>query len=90
MHRSQVQFQKLGDQLVSATTTSGGNEEDSNINIVSDGETTGYHAISPWNEVQNNSSPRKKSSSVKRDAADESARGDNLFGMSVHKALWNV
>ncbi|KAF2284995.1 hypothetical protein GH714_034209 [Hevea brasiliensis] len=59
--RSQVRLQRLGDHLGSDTTINGGNEEDSSINIVSDGEAPGYHTVCPPNEVHNNHSLARKS-----------------------------
>lgn len=54
----------MGDQLVSDVTGAGGNEEDSSINIVSDGETTNYRLVNLQNDMQTDmqtvSSPKKK------------------------------
>ncbi|XP_020539438.1 zinc finger CCCH domain-containing protein 13 isoform X2 [Jatropha curcas] len=89
LKRSQVRLQKLGDQLGSGSATAGGNEDDSSINIVSDGEAPGYHATSLQNEVQNNSSPGKKGLRVKHDTAEEVAKA-NLNGGGYHTATNGV
>lgn len=80
MYRSQIRLQRLGDHLGSDTAT-GGNEEDSSINIVSDGDAPGYHAVCPQNDVQNNYSPGKKVLFVKHDTAEELAKCGNFFDM---------
>ena len=52
MCRSEVRLHKLGDELASDINKIGVNEEDSSINIVSDGEATGF-PVNPHNEQQN-------------------------------------
>ncbi|GAV81303.1 hypothetical protein CFOL_v3_24761 [Cephalotus follicularis] len=52
LRRSQVRLHKLGDQLGPVTTRTAGNEEDSSINILSDGERISYPIINPQNEKQ--------------------------------------
>ncbi|KAG8642327.1 zinc finger CCCH domain-containing protein 13 isoform X2 [Manihot esculenta] len=83
LKRSQIRLQRLGDHLGSDTAT-GGNEEDSSINIVSDGDAPGYHAVCPQNEVQNNYSPGKKVLFVKHDTAEELAKCGNLTNGGVY------
>ncbi|CAN0896984.1 Zinc finger CCCH domain-containing protein 40 [Linum grandiflorum] len=68
--RSQARLQRLGNQLGSCLSGTEGNEEDSSINIVSDGENTNHVNIKR-NEVQNFSSLSKKSLSRKWDVVDE-------------------
>ncbi|XWS54310.1 hypothetical protein CRYUN_Cryun10bG0079300 [Craigia yunnanensis] len=60
LKRSQARLQKLGEQLVLNISGTNGDEENSNINIVSDGETNGFHMSYPQNEIRGNSSPSKK------------------------------
>ncbi|EEF46680.1 zinc finger CCCH domain-containing protein 13 isoform X2 [Ricinus communis] len=84
LKRSQGRLQKLGDQLGSGIITTGGNEEDSSINIVSDGEAPGSHAISPRNEVQNNSSPRENILHAKCDNAEESKKANSTNDGGYH------
>uniref|UniRef100_A0A2P2MQE0 C3H1-type domain-containing protein n=1 Tax=Rhizophora mucronata TaxID=61149 RepID=A0A2P2MQE0_RHIMU len=54
LKRSQVRLEELGDRLGSGAVATGGNEEDSSINIVSDGENVTYHAINQQNDVHAN------------------------------------
>ena len=77
MHSSQIRLQKLGDQLGSISTTTGGDEEDSSMNIVSDSE--GHCTISPQNDALNKSPSSKKNLGVQWGTADESTRGENIF-----------
>lgn len=60
-----MRLQKLGDQLGSDITRNVANEEDS-INIVSDGETSGFPVTTPHNELQNDASSGKKGLFVNR------------------------
>ncbi|XP_022743000.1 zinc finger CCCH domain-containing protein 40 isoform X2 [Durio zibethinus] len=60
LERSQARLQKLGEQLGLNISGTSGDEENSNINIVSDGETNGAHMSYPQNERRGNSSPSKK------------------------------
>ncbi|KAK4766517.1 hypothetical protein SAY87_008159 [Trapa incisa] len=53
---SQTQLQKLGNQLSLDAVEGGNREEDSSINVISDGENNNYTA-SPWDELQNNDPP---------------------------------
>ncbi|KAJ0053165.1 hypothetical protein Pint_02071 [Pistacia integerrima] len=75
---SQARLQKLGNQLGSDATVTGVNEEDSSINIVSDGETANKHLISPQNDVLTISSPNKTKLHVDRVTAEESIQEANL------------
>ncbi|KAM5580699.1 hypothetical protein ABKV19_010108 [Rosa sericea] len=69
LKRSQVRLNKLGDQLGLDTYGIDANEEDSSINIVSDGET---HFPVPLNKERlNDVSPSKKRLDVNRDSAKE-------------------
>ncbi|XP_024180876.1 zinc finger CCCH domain-containing protein 13 isoform X3 [Rosa chinensis] len=69
LKRSQVRLNKLGDQLGLDTYGIDANEEDSSINIVSDGET---HFPVPINKERlNDVSPSKKRLDVNRDSAKE-------------------
>ncbi|CAK7334165.1 unnamed protein product [Dovyalis caffra] len=74
---SEVRFKKLGDQLLSGTATDC-NEEDSNINIVNNGETNSHCEISTQNEMQkqNNSSPIEKSLGGKQYTAEKLTQGN--------------
>lgn len=78
IHRSQVRLDKLGDELGSDINKIGTNEEDSSINIVSDGETTGF-LVSPHNELQNEAPPSSKRMDVNWGSAKESKQGDSSF-----------
>ncbi|KAK8700454.1 hypothetical protein V6N13_018850 [Hibiscus sabdariffa] len=60
LKRSQARLQKLGEQLGLNISRTRGDEENSNINIVSDGETNGLHTSYPQNALRGNSSPSKK------------------------------
>ncbi|XWS68505.1 hypothetical protein CRYUN_Cryun04dG0096400 [Craigia yunnanensis] len=60
LKRSQARLQKLGEQLGLNISGTSGDEENSNINIVSDGETNGLHMSYPQKEIRGNSSPSKK------------------------------
>ncbi|KAA8526484.1 hypothetical protein F0562_008313 [Nyssa sinensis] len=75
LKRSQVRLEKLGDQLGSDATRPGANEEDSSINILSDGETTGNRVMSPPNEVQKNASPSKKRPQINLEGPEEPKLG---------------
>ncbi|KAI8006977.1 Zinc finger CCCH domain-containing protein 13 [Camellia lanceoleosa] len=70
LKRSHDRLQKLGDHLGSDAARLGANE-DSSINILSDGETTGNHAMSPPNQLQKNVSPNKRRLQMNVEAADE-------------------
>ncbi|XP_058006027.1 zinc finger CCCH domain-containing protein 13 isoform X2 [Hevea brasiliensis] len=84
LKKSQVRLQRLGDHLGSDTTINGGNEEDSSINIVSDGEAPGYHTVCPPNEVHNNHFPGKKGLLVKCDTVEESTKANLTHGGGYH------
>ncbi|XP_022930758.1 zinc finger CCCH domain-containing protein 40-like isoform X1 [Cucurbita moschata] len=75
LKRSQVRLQQLGDQLGSDVNKIGANEEDSSINIVSDGEDPGFHAVSPLHDLQKDNSASKKKHIV-QDIAGNSKRAD--------------
>ncbi|XP_057985223.1 zinc finger CCCH domain-containing protein 13 isoform X6 [Hevea brasiliensis] len=84
LKRSQVRLQRQGDHLGSGTITTGANEEDSSINIVSDGDAPGYLPVIPQNEVLNNYSPGKKGLHVKRDTTDETTKANLTNGGGYH------
>lgn len=73
----------MGHQLGSDSTKVDGNEEDSSINIMSDGETTNYHLVIPQSDKQTISSPNKKKLHADRDTGDESLPEGTLFDISV-------
>uniref|UniRef100_A0A5B7A322 Putative zinc finger CCCH domain-containing protein 13 isoform X1 n=1 Tax=Davidia involucrata TaxID=16924 RepID=A0A5B7A322_DAVIN len=75
LKRSQARLQKLGDQLGSDATRPGANEEDSSINILSDGETAGNHVMRLQNEVQKNDSTSKKRLQINLEGPEESKLG---------------
>ncbi|XP_044465895.1 zinc finger CCCH domain-containing protein 40 isoform X2 [Mangifera indica] len=79
LKRSQAQLQKLGNQLGSDPTITGVNEEDSTINVVSDGETANNHLVSSHNDVLTLSSPKKKKLRGDRVTAEESIQEANLM-----------
>ncbi|KAK4749779.1 hypothetical protein SAY87_027228 [Trapa incisa] len=56
LKRSQTQLQKLGNQLGLEAVEGGNREEDSSINVISDGENINYTA-SPWDELQTHDPP---------------------------------
>ncbi|KAL5978207.1 hypothetical protein ACLOJK_029324 [Asimina triloba] len=60
LKRTQARLQRLGDQLNSETSRFGANEEDSSVNIVSDGEVNEDNRMSPRNDVQNHASTSRK------------------------------
>ena len=64
MCRSHDRLQKLGDQLGAEVTRPDANEEDSSINILSDGETNG-------NKLQKDASPKQKRLRMNVEAAEE-------------------
>ncbi|CAI0550551.1 unnamed protein product [Linum tenue] len=84
LKRSQGRLQKLGNQLGSSLSVMDGNEEDSSINIVSDGENNTNHGTTRRNEVQNFSSVSKKSLSDKRDVVEELFQGNPASGGAHH------
>ncbi|XP_030482482.1 zinc finger CCCH domain-containing protein 13 isoform X1 [Cannabis sativa] len=59
LKRSETRLHKLADELGSDINKIGANEEDSNINIVSDGEVAGF-PVNPQSEQQNNVSPSNR------------------------------
>lgn len=72
--RAEARLQKLGNQLISDTSKHV-NEEDSSIDILSDGEPTGNHVISPKNEQQIKASPSRKRAHNNREATEGSKPG---------------
>ncbi|KAE8672721.1 Zinc finger C-x8-C-x5-C-x3-H type family protein [Hibiscus syriacus] len=58
--RSQARLQKSGEQLGLNISGTSRDEENSNINIVSDDETNGLHASYPQKALRGNTSPSKK------------------------------
>ncbi|KAL0909548.1 hypothetical protein M5K25_020426 [Dendrobium thyrsiflorum] len=68
---SQSRFQKLGDQLGLDISKLGANEEDSSINILSDGEPNGDFQESTPNDVMHRGSSLKKRSLVHTEAIEE-------------------
>ena len=74
IRRSEARLQKLGNQLISDTSKHA-NEEDSSIDILSDGEPTGDCALSPKNEQQIKASPNRKRVHSNLDAAEGSKPG---------------
>ncbi|KAK9151905.1 hypothetical protein Syun_010214 [Stephania yunnanensis] len=67
--RSQARLQRLGDQLACDPSRPSANEEDSSVNIMSDGEPNGY-LMSPI-DAQRNLSPAKKRSRTELVASEE-------------------
>ncbi|KAK9155862.1 hypothetical protein Sjap_003342 [Stephania japonica] len=67
--RSQARLQRLGDQLACDPSRPCANEEDSSVNIMSDGEPNGY-IMSPI-DAQRNLSPAKKRSRTELVASEE-------------------
>lgn len=74
LKRSEARLLKLGSQLISDTSKHA-NEEDSSIDILSDGEPTGNHVVSPKNGQQIKASPSKKRAHSNLDAAEGSKPG---------------
>ncbi|KAK8605798.1 hypothetical protein V6N13_102569 [Hibiscus sabdariffa] len=60
LKRSQARLQKSGEQLGLNISGTSGDEENSNINIVSDDETNGLHRSYPQKAFRGNFSPSKK------------------------------
>ncbi|XP_065873550.1 zinc finger CCCH domain-containing protein 13 isoform X2 [Euphorbia lathyris] len=79
LKKSQVRLHKLGDELSSGTNIVGDNEEDSSVNIVSDGN-PGSHAINLRNGAFNNSSLVENIVRAKHDGAEELRKGTNTRG----------
>jgi len=71
LKRSHDRLQKMADQLTSDATRLGVNEDDSSINILSEGNITGNQKLSPPNELQNIASPKKKRLRVIAETAEE-------------------
>ncbi|KAF6159451.1 hypothetical protein GIB67_032222 [Kingdonia uniflora] len=69
--RLQARLQRMGDQLISDGSRHSVNDEDSSVNIVSDGEPNNYSGMSPTNEVQNHASSGKKRSYTSLAAVEE-------------------
>ncbi|KAF5726437.1 zinc finger CCCH domain-containing protein 13 isoform X1 [Tripterygium wilfordii] len=76
LKRSQLRLQKFGDQLGSDIGRDGGNEEDSNVNIISDEEPNDYHLRGQQKVIRHNSSPNRKRLHVNQDTAEESRQVD--------------
>lgn len=77
MWRSHDRLQKLGEELASDATRLV-NEEDSGINILSEGDITGNLKLSPLNELQKIASPNKKRLRVNVETAEELKSGNLL------------
>lgn len=73
----------MGDQLALDIYGIDANEEDSSINIVSDGEID--FPVTLPNERLNNTSPSKKRLDVNRDSAKESKQGGKLFNIPIQR-----
>ncbi|KAG7011918.1 Zinc finger CCCH domain-containing protein 13 [Cucurbita argyrosperma subsp. argyrosperma] len=67
---------QLGDQLGSDVNKIGANEEDSSVNIVSDGEDPRYHAAGPLHHLHKDTSASKRKLHVDQDIAGNSKRAD--------------
>ena len=80
IYRSEVKLRKLGDELCLDNEKIGANEEDSSINIVSDGEAIGF-PMSPHNERQTDVFQSNKIQNVGRGCPRESAQGSKLFNV---------
>ncbi|XP_038887782.1 zinc finger CCCH domain-containing protein 13 isoform X5 [Benincasa hispida] len=76
LKRSQVRLQQLGDQLGPDVNKIGANEEDSSINIVSDGEDPVYHASGPFHDLQKDTSASKRKMHSVQDTAENSKRAN--------------
>ncbi|XP_058220271.1 zinc finger CCCH domain-containing protein 13 [Rhododendron vialii] len=83
--RSHDRLQKLGEELASNATRLV-NEEDSGINILSEGDITGNLKLSPLNELQKIASPNKKRLRVNVETAEELKSG---VARSVKHSRWN-
>lgn len=70
-YRSQSQLQNLGDQLSLDAVGGGNKEEDSSINVVSDGENTNNHAVSPQDELHAHDSQIMKLPDLNQAAHEE-------------------
>ncbi|KAG9439152.1 hypothetical protein H6P81_019317 [Aristolochia fimbriata] len=60
LKRTQARFERLGDRFSLDASENGLNEEDSSVNIVSDGEPNGGMGMSPGNGLQRQAPPHKK------------------------------
>ncbi|XP_038694684.1 zinc finger CCCH domain-containing protein 13-like isoform X2 [Tripterygium wilfordii] len=85
LKRSQLRLQKFGDQLGSDIGRDGGNEEDSNVNIISDEEPNDYHLRGQQKVIRHNSSPNRKRLHVNQDTAEESRQAKN--GRNVDETI---
>ncbi|XP_004144583.2 zinc finger CCCH domain-containing protein 40 isoform X1 [Cucumis sativus] len=96
LSRSQVRLQQLGDQLGSDVNKIGANEEDSSINIVSDGEDPGYHASDPFHDLQRDTSASKRKMHDVQDIAENLKRADldkgnkEAVGRLRRNSRWNA
>lgn len=81
LRRSQARLQKLGNQLGSDTARHGENEEDSSINIVSDGETKGNIVVSPKSRLQINAFPSRKR--LRMEGVEVSKPGEKSLGGTI-------
>lgn len=70
----------MGNQLGSDTARHGENEEDSSINIVSDGETKGNIVVSPKSRLQINAFPSRKR--LRMEGVEVSKPGITCLNMS--------
>ncbi|KAF7140756.1 hypothetical protein RHSIM_Rhsim06G0158200 [Rhododendron simsii] len=94
--RSHDRLQKLGEELASDATRLV-NEEDSGINILSEGDITGNLNLSPLNELQKIASPNKKRLRVNVETAEELKSANLMKGegtltgvaRSVKHSRWN-
>ncbi|PON68775.1 Zinc finger, CCCH-type [Parasponia andersonii] len=75
LKRSEVRLHKLGDELASNFNKIGANEENSSVNIVSDGEATGIPA-NPRDERQNDLLPSHKRQDVSRGPKESKQEAD--------------
>ncbi|KAK7404921.1 hypothetical protein VNO78_05977 [Psophocarpus tetragonolobus] len=96
LKRSQVRFQRFGDQLVSDISRIGVNEEDLSIDIVSNGENTGLPPIVKHNLEHNDASSHRKRLHSERDALEESKQDRSKDGHLVEvtrtrkRSRWNL
>ncbi|KAF9588777.1 hypothetical protein IFM89_015504 [Coptis chinensis] len=69
--RSQARLQRLGDQLSSNASRPNAIDEDSSVNVASDGEPYGDNGLSPRDARRNLPSPSKKRTRISYEASEE-------------------
>ncbi|KAI5389986.1 zinc finger CCCH domain-containing protein 13 isoform X2 [Lathyrus oleraceus] len=83
LKRSQVRLQRFGDHLFTDISRIGASEEDLTVDIVSNGENTGFPPITKLSLEQNGGSPCRKRLHVERDSVEELKQDKSKVGHLV-------